>query len=1167
MENPYAKLEHAVKQMEDVRTTTELVRNTIKVVNICEKIRNITSPQAQQSSSAANSTSPSSAATKISPSTSTSPSSPASLLPPSSPSLALPSSLPLRDLVKCAALWHEVDTVFAGTSNGACAHHHPDMSGLDLSGIEIIDPYIPFLQQLNQLIHNQGRKALDECMRSGGGGAAPSGSDSSSPSIQLNLNQVDLSYVMQLFYNLEPNTHVTTTLRLLQRMAHAHSAAGHANGKSAARRRKGDETNTSGMDVLLPFIREVDLSEQVHVQQLLCAAGGMELVSVLDERVASFMQQARTALTNILDIAAHATSAHDMKRSRGRKTAAGQSAAPSSSPPSASSLRSLVWERLDSFINLLFVQCIQVWTLAKLLHEKRDLVHNDAPGCNFEEIVCIQRCIRTMRTKMEESDEKTTKGAGTIIPTQVLSSSDLHTTLLDTFWSALCSLLRSEFDPISSSAPSSSPSLASSTSGASSVSTTSSSAHTAHNFIRTIFVNEYPRLHALFSRLFERLQSYCNSANASMAATDAARSGRNSTSTLSAFHSSQSDASSTPPPMLSDDLHRPQLLSCLLPFMQLYLSRTLNAVNEPVALMFPSNHPSGAAAPVPSRADVSTLIRAITDAVSGVSEFPDPYDEVQKHVCKAVSKSIASFEKHCRSMMIEEMDRDMFGSTQLTAAMQREGMTASAAIGRSGHSGRDGASGASGAPPLSASTLSSIQRTNFDIFIIALQVERAFSEGELMRQYPGLFAANDATPAASSALPHSAGLALPSSPTTLSSPSPSAALTHLRSCFNSVRSLAIDCISLLCSNVVHHLTPHFMTLLPGESGSETEAEAALMKLLQQLSSSNSSQSETNSSMQGLKRKIAFCTNILFPLYAQHVLIMPTISNNTSPVVVAATENDLASRIELWNRHLLHPLYAQLLQHALRILALHPLALPTSRSELHPPLRAHVLNQLGTIDAMLKTLIMQSQIHMERVANGGALGVNGRSIGGDSSIPIPSLDAFKQLLFAPSMDEYRVAFSSKSVEPVTLLHFLFSTCTIKTEAQPHSSTNATPASDNGDAKQESETAVASAALSGSTSPHRLLGMKLEEYMRAIATKDHTQLMQLFQSAFAVLEGRISSSSAASSSFASDTSSSSRALLDRYYPKLQLASSIIEKCMHLSARTSMYNAGNVSGAMAW
>ena len=134
------------------------------------------------------------------------------------------------------------------------------------------------------------------------------------------------------------------------------------------------------------------------------------------------------------------------------------------------------------------------------------------------------------------------------------------------------------------------------------------------SFVKSVLVNEYPRLHAAFSALLARMKGE----------------GR-------------------------------ELLGCLRTFEQAYITKTLAKLNEPLQLMTtPTSSSNASAAPLPTRNDVSALIHAVEDALSSVH---DNDEELQVAVTANVGRTLATFAALCERLLNINDDRDVLGSS------------------------------------------------------------------------------------------------------------------------------------------------------------------------------------------------------------------------------------------------------------------------------------------------------------------------------------------------------------------------------------------------------------------------------------------------------------------------------------------------------------------------
>jgi hypothetical protein len=716
--------------------TAEYCRHAIRVLQLCEKLRVLTVSASVRPSAAANNV-----VATVSSSASTAP--------------------PLRDLVKSATLLYEVHALLSGDGNP------------NLIGIDPIDAQMPFLSSVSELLHDSGRRILYETMR--GSSATSSAGGASAHASSTQVNQIDLNYVLQVFYNMAPNVNVPLAL-LRSRSA-----------KQAVRRNGG-------------AMQEALLASPDDSASASDSTGGVELVVVLDELLHTYLDQLRSALKKILDIATTppptAASIEAAKRAAagGKLPASASAAAPAATP---ASLRSTLWDRLDSFTELCFTLTVQVWTLTRILHEKRDIVYNAAPGLGFSDVYRIQRRILDQRKRAAQQKQSASSSSKFIEEDE-----GEEVTLLHTFWHSLCELLRTEFSPLSS--PSSSPGVG----------------HSSHNFLRTIFVNEYPRFHTLFERgVFERVSKYCASANVASASLSLAPAAGTVVNGAAAVVHDAPSSSSIPPPLLSSDTDRHALLSTLLPFFQLFLSRTLTALTTPVTLMFTAHEGHGSLATVPSRSDVSSYLSVVHASIETIVESRD--EEVHMHVCRAIAKSATLLMSHAEGMLHTAVDRDVFSSSHISAASEKDVIPTRYT------------------QASSTSACSQVQRNNIDLFALLCQVAREFTPHELARKYPGLHRSSS-----------------------------SAAILVLGRCRSDLEAMQVTVLEVLLNTVSKALIGSLYGIIPtGDDILPTATAAA----------------DGSVAMQSYRRKFNYCLSTLFPLYLHQLTGGSSSSSSLSAV--------------------------------------------------------------------------------------------------------------------------------------------------------------------------------------------------------------------------------------------------------------------------------------------
>ena len=854
---PYDKLTVAVQQLHTVQNTSEYIRQAIRVLNFCEKLRALTTTTTPTPSSSANT---SSTVTSTTATTTRAP-------PP-----------PLRGLVKSSALLYEVHEVF-------------DL--INLNGITCIDEQLPFLNQVSELLHNQGRKSLYDAMRT----------DQSTPG---QVNQVDLDYALQLFYNLAPTPNAANILKAIE---------------------ASDTIDTLDSSVL---------------------TGGIELSTVLDELLASYIEQLRASLRKMLDVASSSATTSGASEKKGgllsKKSAPSATTPNSSSSSSSSSLRSTLWDRLESFTDLFSSLCIQVWTISRLLSEKKDLVWNVSPGVSFQDIWRVQKVV----AYQVANAAKPAAAAHASSPHHALPVSLLHT-----FWSNACELIRGEIEPLSNSS--------------SNAGTRSSS-----NFLRTIFVNEYPRLHLLFERgVYERVSKWSRVNGASMIASSVSG---------GAGGANGGVIGATDLPMIGAE-ERHTLLTAFLPFFQLYLARTFTVLSEPINLMFTSHQQQNALPTVPSKNDIHAFLQVLhsildslgarsydtttastTTHANGTSSATTTHasdDEVSTNVWKSISKSLAMLATHVERMMVVPTesggDRDIFASSLLQLA--------------------DGsASGASIRP--SSQSLSQSQRTNLDLFAILCQVEKDLFVSEIHRKHPGVL-------------------------------NTKASIASVTKILQALRKLQEQFLHVLLQSVTNGLTSCFYTLVPEDD----------LQALQ-------SHVDGSLGMQQFRRRWNYCQQVLFPAYMYH--IQGGAQSNTHPL----HPDDAQSRMTLWIEKLLRPLHQHLTTTFVHILSLRPLSSSSSPAILNDTLRSNILTDLTLFDSYMQ--VLKRVMPQSRRGNLASTAGASTSTVTEFETLLPS---FKSALFARDISELALLYANRSLDHVTLLNFLFTTLAITNTNNP------------------------------------------------------------------------------------------------------------------------------------
>ena len=135
-------------------------------------------------------------------------------------------------------------------------------------------------------------------------------------------------------------------------------------------------------------------------------------------------------------------------------------------------------------------------------------------------------------------------------------------------------------------------------------------------FIKSVFVNEFPRLHGAFCVLLSRLKG-------------GGAEGR-------------------------------ELMRCLQVFEQSYIAKTLTKLNEPLQLMSTPSTSTSASAPLalPTRSDVNALLHSINDVLSSIH---DSDEDLQVPVCANIAKALSTFAAHCERLLNINDDREAMG--------------------------------------------------------------------------------------------------------------------------------------------------------------------------------------------------------------------------------------------------------------------------------------------------------------------------------------------------------------------------------------------------------------------------------------------------------------------------------------------------------------------------
>lgn len=155
------------------------------------------------------------------------------------------------------------------------------------------------------------------------------------------------------------------------------------------------------------------------------------------------------------------------------------------------------------------------------------------------------------------------------------------------------------------------------------------------NFVRNVFVNEYPRLVAIFEALCGRIIKHVNAASSAPFLTSSVA----VQTIVPASYASFTSAC------------RSELVAALSSFHTAFLTRAVKLLNEPVKLMFSTQHT------VPSRSDVSALISVIDEHLTLIK---DAHEDVQLSVCTLIQEAVCLFVEHSEKMAKKDPDRNIF---------------------------------------------------------------------------------------------------------------------------------------------------------------------------------------------------------------------------------------------------------------------------------------------------------------------------------------------------------------------------------------------------------------------------------------------------------------------------------------------------------------------------
>ncbi len=399
--------------------------------------------------------------------------------------------------------------------------------------------------------------------------------------------------------------------------------------------------------VLARGLEQLNQSELAASLQIFYNLGPNELVSAVQSTLAAIRKKLGVAIRQTFDVALiseRVTAAmSSVKTGGGGGSGSGRAdgkppsiiaaltagGAPGGSVSVGSTWRATLWDRVEvHFVDSFYSLIRQVWTLQRVLAKKKDPTTHQiflhVYNANCKPAASASASASASSNSAAAIKSKTAEPAASSAPAVNPTQSVLHT-----FWEEACAILTNELEDVNK------PSIGGGGGGSASVG--------GRGFVKTQFINEFPRLSLTFHSLLTRIITTCasglhadslnsdlpdaNDIGSSAKASPAFAASRDSKSAaLAAAVAASSGPGSNGVGVSSssgaDGTHilgarsRQIFMRSLVPFQHGFLSKSLSKLNEPVNVMFGSNQHSIPSVGVSSTHRHRRRIRCVTQTNS-----------------------------------------------------------------------------------------------------------------------------------------------------------------------------------------------------------------------------------------------------------------------------------------------------------------------------------------------------------------------------------------------------------------------------------------------------------------------------------------------------------------------------------------------------------------------
>jgi hypothetical protein len=230
-------------------------------------------------------------------------------------------------------------------------------------------------------------------------------------------------------------------------------------------------------------------------------------------------------------------------------------------------------------------------------------------------------------------------------------------------------------------------------------------------------------------------------------------------------------------------------------------------------------------------------------------------------------------------------------------------------------------------------------------------------------------------------------------------------------------------------------------------------------------------------------------------------------------------------MSLWHQTIVVPLHSTLCQEFLHAVSLVPLASPNAPTVPSDSLRAHHTSMVTLFEALAQQLCRQPKRSLRAKEDAvGAIASTTEQQQQSQPLAIDGVHAWKEMLYARDSSEYLQHYTARALDVVTMLHFLFTNCSLR------------PATAAAAVDSDPSTAMATSAGVAHSAPHRLLQLRVDDWLAFVRSHNQIELFEQLARVDALLEQRIPGV---------PRGAEGRTFLQRHYPNLALALKIMTK----------------------